>query len=88
VPLVLVPFASGSASPTLDAVLCAAILVHSHLGFQVIITDYVPRKRLPRARKVFNWGLNAATVVVAIGLYEFETNDVGVVEAVKRIWKA
>lgn len=88
VPLTLTPFASGSASPALDAVLCAAILVHSHMGLKNIIVDYVPRKRLPRARKAFTWGLNAATALVAIGLYEFETNDVGVVEAVKRIWKA
>jgi hypothetical protein len=34
------------------------------------------------------WTLNLATLVVAIGFYEFETNDVGVVEAVKRIWHA
>jgi succinate dehydrogenase (ubiquinone) membrane anchor subunit len=32
--------------------------------------------------------LKAATVGVGIGLYEFETNDVGVTEAIKRIWKA
>lgn len=29
-----------------------------------------------------------ATVVVGVGLYEFETNDVGVTEAIKRIWHA
>lgn len=34
------------------------------------------------------WGLNAATLIVAVGLYEFETNDVGVTEAVQRIWRA
>ena len=39
-------------------------------------------------RKVFDWLLNIATVVVAIGFYEFETNDVGVVEAIKRVWHA
>jgi hypothetical protein len=32
--------------------------------------------------------LNIVTVIVAIGFYEFETNDVGVVEAIKRIWHA
>lgn len=34
------------------------------------------------------WLLNVATVVVAIGFYEFETNDVGLTEAIKRIWHA
>jgi hypothetical protein len=34
------------------------------------------------------WALNLATLVVMVGFYEFETNDVGVVEATKRIWHA
>ena len=34
------------------------------------------------------WLLNLATLVVAVGFYEFETNDVGVVQATKRIWHA
>lgn len=32
--------------------------------------------------------MNLATLVVGIGFYEFETNDVGITEAVKRIWHA
>jgi len=88
VPLTIAPFAAGSVSPMLDAVLCAALLVHSHLGFQAVITDYIPARRFPRARKMFWWGLNAATATVGLALYEFETNDVGLTEAIKRIWKA
>ena len=53
-----------------------------------IITDYLPRKRVPKSRALFMWGLNAGTLLVGIGLYEFETNDVGVTEAIKRIWNA
>lgn len=53
-----------------------------------IIIDYVPTKRLPKTRKLFWYGLNLATVVVGIGFYEFETNDVGLVEGVKRVWTA
>lgn len=88
VPLTLTPFAAGSLNPTLDAILCAAILVHSHLGFQNIIIDYVPAKRFPKARKFSMWGLNLATALVGLGLYEFETNDVGVTEAIRRVWTA
>ena len=88
VPLAVAPFAAGSLNPTMDAVLCATILLHTHLGFQNIIIDYIPKKRMPGARKLFIWGLNAGTLLVGIGLYEFETNDVGVTEAIKRIWKA
>ncbi|PHH91354.1 hypothetical protein CDD83_816 [Cordyceps sp. RAO-2017] len=88
VPLTIAPFASGSLNPTMDAVLCSAVLLHSHMGFQQVIIDYIPKKRYPGLRKLFWWGLNAATLTVGVGLYEFETNDVGVTEAIKRIWKA
>ncbi|KAL2125239.1 hypothetical protein VTJ04DRAFT_1604 [Mycothermus thermophilus] len=88
IPLTVTPFAAGSLNPTLDALLCATILIHSHTGFQQIIIDYLPAYRVPRARKAFSWGLNAATVIVGLALYEFETNDVGITEAIKRVWKA
>ncbi|KAF2090992.1 succinate dehydrogenase cytochrome b small subunit precursor [Saccharata proteae CBS 121410] len=88
VPLTIAPFAAGSLHPVMDAVFCSLILVHSHIGFESIIIDYLPQKRVPGFRKLFMWGLKAGTILVAIGLYEFETNDVGVTEAVRRIWKA
>jgi len=88
VPLTIAPFAAGSVSPLLDAALIFAIIVHSHAGFQSMIIDYIPVKTYGTARKIFMWGLNLGTLVVAVGFYEFETNDVGVVEAVKRIWTA
>ncbi|KAI1638308.1 CybS-domain-containing protein [Biscogniauxia mediterranea] len=88
IPLTVTPFAAGSLNPGSDAALCALMLVHSHLGFQSIIIDYVPTSRYPRLRKGCMWLLNAATVLVGVGLYEFETNDVGVTEAIKRVWKA
>ncbi|MDI1490256.1 MAG: membrane anchor subunit of succinate dehydrogenase, Sdh4 [Ramalina farinacea] len=72
----------------MDAILCATIIIHSHIGFESIIIDYLPKKRVPKTRALFWWGLRAGTIVVAIGLYEFETNDVGVTEAIKRIWMA
>ncbi|KAK4456805.1 CybS-domain-containing protein [Cladorrhinum samala] len=88
VPITLTPFAAGSVHPVLDATLCATLLIHSHTGFQNIIVDYVPKYRVPRARKAFSWGLNAATVVVGLALYQYETNDIGLTETIKRIWKA
>ncbi|KAI9753850.1 MAG: hypothetical protein M4579_004978 [Chaenotheca gracillima] len=88
IPLTIAPFAAGTLHPITDAVLCGTILIHSHIGFQSIIIDYIPTKRLPKTRTLFWWGLRAATLVVGVGLYEFETNDVGMTEAVKRIWTA
>lgn len=87
-PLTLTPFAAGSLNPGTDAVLVGLIVIHSHLGLQNIINDYLPRKRTPKSRKAAMWGLNVATALVALGLYEFETTDVGVTEAIKRVWHA
>lgn len=39
-------------------------------------------------RKFFEWALRAATLLVGIGFYEFETNDVGLTEGIRRIWEA
>lgn len=105
VPLTIAPFAAGSLNPITDAVLCATILVHSHIGFQYIsqnpnsgwifnsgirsiIIDYIPAKRLPKTRAAFWWGLRLATLLVGVGFYEFETNDVGLTEGMKRVWDA
>lgn len=52
------------------------------------MTDYIPGRELPKTRKAFEWALRLATVMVGVGLYEFETNDVGIVEATKRVWTA
>ncbi|KKA17542.1 CybS family protein [Rasamsonia emersonii CBS 393.64] len=112
IPLTVAPFAAGSLSPVTDSILCAALVVHSHIGFQyrsppppplsifyssqclqyrssrALIIDYLPAKRVPKTRAFCTWLLRAATLTVAVGLYEFETNDVGLTEAIKRIWKA
>ena len=88
IPLTIAPFAAGSLNPLTDALLCGMILIHSHIGFESIVIDYIPRKRLPKTRVLFWWGLRAATVLVGVGLYEFETNDVGLTEAIKKVWTA
>jgi succinate dehydrogenase (ubiquinone) membrane anchor subunit len=58
------------------------------MGFQQVVIDYIPKHTWPRLRAFFWWGLRLATLTVGVGLYEFETNDVGVTEAIKRVWTA
>ena len=53
-----------------------------------IVVDYLPTWQVPTARKIANWLLRIGTVVVGVGFYEFETNDVGLTEAIKRVWTA
>jgi succinate dehydrogenase (ubiquinone) membrane anchor subunit len=43
---------------------------------------------VPKFHSLLNWLLRAFTLTTAVGLYEFETNDVGVTEALRRIWNA
>lgn len=56
--------------------------------YRAVITDYIPTWQYPKSRKTADWLLVLATGVVGVGLYEFETNDVGLTEAIKRIWRA
>ncbi|KAL2871884.1 CybS family protein [Aspergillus lucknowensis] len=88
VPVTIAPFAAGTLNPVMDAVLCSLLVLHSHVGFQASIIDYFPSRRVPKTASFLNWLLRGLTLTTAIGLYEFETNDVGVTEAIKRIWKA
>lgn len=40
------------------------------------------------ARALAMWALRIGTVVLGIALYSFETNDVGITEACKKLWHA
>ncbi|KAJ8108155.1 hypothetical protein OPT61_g8370 [Boeremia exigua] len=88
VPLTIAPFAAGSLNPVTDSILCALLVVHSHIGFEACVIDYFPKARVPRVRAAANWALRAGTVLLGVALYSFETNDVGVTEAVRRLWTA
>lgn len=88
IPLTIAPFVAGSLNPATDAIICGAVLVHSHIGFDAMIVDYFPARRVPKTKKALGWVLRAATVAVGVGLYEFETNDIGVTEAIKKVWTA
>ncbi|KAK7550562.1 CybS-domain-containing protein [Phyllosticta citricarpa] len=88
IPLTVAPFAAGSLNPISDAILCSLLVVHSHIGFDACIVDYFPNRRVPGVRKLLTWVLRGFTLLVAYGLYEFESNDVGITEAIKRVWTA
>lgn len=34
VPLTVAPFVAGSLNPVMDSVLCALLVIHSHIGFE------------------------------------------------------
>ncbi|KAI8933589.1 hypothetical protein NX059_009319 [Plenodomus lindquistii] len=88
IPLTLAPFAAGSLNPVTDSILCALLVVHSHIGFEACIIDYFPKARIPKIRAAANWALRLGTLTLGVALYSFETNDVGITEAVARLWHA
>ncbi|KAK5121118.1 hypothetical protein LTR85_005602 [Meristemomyces frigidus] len=88
VPLTIAPFAAGSLNPVLDGAFISLLIIHSYVGFQSCITDYFPKWRVPRWRKFFDWANFVMVGIVGWGWYEFETNDVGLTEGIRRVWKA
>lgn len=71
--------------PLIDLRTNAQITNHQR---RALVTDYLPNKRMPTIRRLFDYGVYLASAVVGLGLYEFETNDVGITEAVAKIWTA
>lgn len=87
VPLTVASVING-AHPITDLCLGVILPIHCHIGFDAVITDYLPSRRTPIWNKVTTWGLRGATLIVLYGCYEFNTNDVGLTEVVKRMWHA
>ncbi|GAC93271.1 membrane anchor subunit of succinate dehydrogenase [Pseudozyma hubeiensis SY62] len=73
VPLVAAGFAKHGSSAILDGALALSLVVHSHIGFDCILADYVHKRKFPIAGPLATWGLRAATLATLYGLYEFNT---------------
>ncbi|GAA6060502.1 hypothetical protein JCM10212_005583 [Sporobolomyces blumeae] len=88
----LVPLVASTAvtsvNPILDGVLCTAIVAHSHMGFDNIFTDYVHERKFPILGPTIKWLTRLATGGVLVGVYQFETNDIGLTELIKKAWRA
>jgi len=59
------------------------IPLHSHIGFNYIITDYVPKAMRSAARA----GLLATTVISALGLTYINVSGGGIGNAFRSLWK-
>lgn len=78
VPLTVSTFAlSSSPYPVLDGILAVSLVVHSHMGFDQILVDYLHPRKYPFLGRVSSWGLKLLTVGTLVGVYQFNTEDVG-----------
>ncbi|EGG06755.1 uncharacterized protein MELLADRAFT_35945, partial [Melampsora larici-populina 98AG31] len=80
--------AIASPNPLLDGVLGVALIMHSHLGFDQILIDYLHDRKFPRIGPIARWTVRALTCGVLVGVYQFNTHDIGLTELIKKMWKA
>ncbi|KAG9050670.1 membrane anchor subunit of succinate dehydrogenase, Sdh4 [Tulasnella sp. UAMH 9824] len=89
IPLTASTFAlSASPYPVLDGVLAVSLVIHSHIGFDSMLVDYVHPRKFPVIGPVAKWGLRAATLSVLVGVYQFNTTDIGLTELIMKVWHA
>ncbi|KZT64694.1 putative mitochondrial inner membrane protein [Daedalea quercina L-15889] len=89
VPLTVAAFATSSSSyPLLDGILGVSLVMHSHIGFDSVVVDYLHPRKFPILGPVMTWTLRAATVGVLVGVYQFNTNDIGLTELIAKVWHA
>jgi len=79
---------SGSNYPILDGLLGLSLVVHSHLGFDQILVDYLHPRKFPVIGPVSSWSLRGLTLATAIGVFQFNTNDIGLTELIAKVWTA
>ncbi|EJU05231.1 mitochondrial inner membrane protein [Dacryopinax primogenitus] len=79
---------SGTAHPILDGLLAVSIIVHSHIGFDASLTDYLHPRKFPLIGPLMKWLVRGMTAGALVGLYQFNTNDIGLTEFIKRLWHA
>jgi len=79
---------SGSTYPVLDGILGVSLVMHSHIGFDGLLVDYVHPRKFPKLGPTLTWVLRATTVGVLVGVYQFNTEDIGLTELVAKAWHA
>ncbi|EAU81634.1 mitochondrial inner membrane protein [Coprinopsis cinerea okayama7 len=89
VPMTAAAFVTGGTQhPVLDGILGLSLIVHSHFGFDQILIDYVHKRKYPTIAPIATWSVRAATVAAAVGVFQFNTNDIGLTELIAKVWTA
>ncbi|KXS17498.1 hypothetical protein M427DRAFT_54441 [Gonapodya prolifera JEL478] len=86
--LITAPFIVGAGNSVIDFSLGVVLPIHIQLGLENIVLDYVPYRKYGHLYTVALWATRAFTGLTLYGIYQFNTNDVGVTEFVKRVWHA
>jgi len=88
IPICIVPFMHTT--PFTDAMFCTLAILHSHWGIEAIVVDYIRPALFNGSTVIPNiavglvWALSAFTLGA---LYYFNYTDVGVINAIKMLWR-
>lgn len=88
IPICIVPFMLTT--PLTDAVFCTLAVLHSHWGVEAIVVDYIRPSLfngstvIPNIAVSLVWALSAFTLGA---LYYFNYTDVGIINAIKMLWR-
>uniref|UniRef100_A0A0U2V6S0 Succinate dehydrogenase [ubiquinone] cytochrome b small subunit n=1 Tax=Pseudodiaptomus poplesia TaxID=213370 RepID=A0A0U2V6S0_9MAXI len=88
IPCFIVPFIYTN--PVTDALFCTLLALHSHWGIEAIAVDYIRPSLfngstvIPTLAVALVWAMSAFTLGA---LYYFNYTDVGIVNAIKMLWR-
>ena len=80
----------GIYSPNMicNGLLAMLLPLHCHWGIEQVITDYLPARRAGTfVNGLAKALLYAGTGLTVFGLFRYNTNDLGIGEGIKLIWK-
>ncbi|KAF5331893.1 hypothetical protein D9611_009010 [Ephemerocybe angulata] len=65
------------------------LIAHSHIGaFDQCIVDYLHPRKFPIIGPASSWTLRATTLVATVGIFQFNTYDIGLTELIAKVWTA
>ncbi|KAF6752588.1 CybS-domain-containing protein, partial [Ephemerocybe angulata] len=80
---------SGTTYPILDGIVGLVLIAHSHIGaFDQCVVDYLRPRKFPIIGPASSWTLRAATLAATVGIFQFNTNDIGLTELIAKVWTA
>ena len=87
VALAPVTLLAGAAQTPFDLLLCFALPVHSHIGMNLVITDYAKKLGGKGAIAPARKALAVVTGLSALGLLKLTMAGPGITESVKSFWR-
>jgi succinate dehydrogenase (ubiquinone) membrane anchor subunit len=53
------------------------VFLTTYFQFDSVLVDYVHKRKFPVLASIATWTLRTATVATLVGIYQFNTNDIG-----------